>query len=144
MSVDRLQAALDDGEALRFNAAVRTGGTVGLTDERLLITREETVETVPFENVDEVLVQSFDWFLGVMSAGLVAFGLYSTTMDTLLGAAFAVAGVVSLALTYRKRGRIRVKMHSQAQPIVFHLARTDPFEEAFERHMTAFRETREE
>ncbi|PSQ15328.1 hypothetical protein BRD00_14470 [Halobacteriales archaeon QS_8_69_26] len=144
MSVDRLESVLEDGEALRFDATVRTGGAVGLTDGRLLVVRDGRVETVPFENVDEVLVQSFDWFLGVMSVGLVGFGLYSTTMDPLLGLGFAVAGTVSFALTYRRRGRVRVEMHTKPKPLVFHLARTDPFEEAFERHMKAFKETREE
>jgi len=144
MSVDRLQSALGEGEALRFNAVERRGGVVGLTDERLVIVSEDEVTVVPFENVDEATVQSFDWFLGLMSVLLVGFGVYSTRMNVLAGLAFAVAGLASLYLTYRKRGRVRIRLHTRAKPVTVYLSETDSFEAAFERQMDGFRATREE
>lgn len=143
MSVDRLQSALPDGEPLRFDARARKGGVVGLSDERVVFARGDEVTSVPFENVDEVTVQTFDWYLGLMSVLLVGFGLYSTLMNLLAGLAFGAAGLASLYVTYRKRGRVRIKLHTRPKPLTLYLADTEGFEAAFERQMDAFRVTRD-
>lgn len=139
---DELRSYLEAGEALRFEDDLRSGGRIGISDERLLVL-DEQVRSVPFENVDELRFQSFDWFLMLMSLGLVAFGLFSITIHVLGGLAFAGAGVVSVYLTYRKRGRVTVKLHSQVKPVVFHLDDTASFREEMELRMERFTEEQE-
>lgn len=140
MSDDRLRAGLRDGEALRFEVTTRGGNAVGLTDRRLLIARDEELVGVDLEAVEEVTVQSFDWFLALLSLGLVAFGLLSAERNLLVAGAFVLAGVGSLALTVRKRGRVKVMPEGRATPLVFHLSDTDSFETAFERRVGEYEE----
>lgn len=107
---------------------------MGLTDERLLLAppaADEAVVSVALTDVDEVTVQSFDWFLGLLSLGLVAFGLLSIPRNVWAAGLFAIAGVLSLVVTYRKRGRVRIRTPDRAKPLTVHLSDTDAFEEAF-------------
>lgn len=136
------RSLLEAGEAMRFETELRDGGHLGLTDGRLLLVRDGTT-SVPFENVKEIQIQSFDWFLAILSAGLVGFGLLSIPRHVLGGIAFALAGLASLYLTYRKRGRVAVRLHTRADPVTFHLSETATFEEAWERGMAGFEATRD-
>ena len=96
----------------------RTGGSLGLGTENLYVARdgEETIR-VALDNIVEVQYDSFDWFLTIVSVALVGFGAYSTRQNLLGGVAFAVAGVVSLYLTYRKRGKLSFKVSGRAKPL---------------------------
>ena len=47
MDEDRLRDALVAGEALRYETTLRTGGPLGETDDRVVITRSDDVVTVP-------------------------------------------------------------------------------------------------
>lgn len=136
---DRLRDGVPDGEALRHQWPVRRGeGRVGLTDERLLVVVGTERESVPYENVSEVTVQTFDWFLALLSVGLVAIGWLQAQSNLPLGAFFALAGLVSLFVTYRKRGKISVTLHTHPKPVVFYLEDTDPFEQAMDEGMRAY------
>ena len=134
MSFERLQAAVPEGEALRYHAPLRNGGTVGLTDKRLLVV-DAAATSVELDSITEVSVQSFDWFLGILSVALFGFGLYSTRMHVLGGTAFAAAGLVSLYLTYRKRNEVFVQVTGRPKPLKLYLAEAEAFQEAFGRTM---------
>ena len=116
MTDDRLQEAVPDGEALRYVGDLRPGGRVGITDERLLVVREEVV-SVEFSSVERVEMEDVDWFTGLLSLGLFGVGLYGLARNPLLGVAFAGAGAASVYWTYRTRGRLTVNVHSRPKPL---------------------------
>lgn len=139
MDSERLQAAVPDGEALRYQAPLKSGGVVGFTDERLLVARDE-ITNVDLESVHSVEFEDFDWFTGVLSAGLVAFGLYSTTRNVLAGLLFALAGVGSLYLSYRKRGKASVHVRGRAKPLVLYPEDGEAFYGVFEAAIANYQE----
>ncbi|NHN62357.1 hypothetical protein G9463_03400 [Haloarcula sp. JP-Z28] len=108
-------ASLVDTE--RYAGTLRTGGTVVLSADRLVIDRDDEPVVVDLDDVVEVSLQDIDWFLAVMSVALIGFGLLSLERSVLLGGAFAVAGAVSLALTYRKRYTLRVQVTGRTDPL---------------------------
>jgi len=127
MASERLESAVPDGEALRYTASLRGGGAVGLTDERLLIADDE-VTSVEFASVRGVTGREVDWFVAVLSVALVGIGLLSGVEDgPLVGAAFVAAGVASVLLVYRKRGKVTVNVHGRGKPLAFHVDSTDEF-----------------
>ena len=101
----------------RYAGALRTGGTVVLGTDRLAVDRGDSPVVIDLDDVVEVSLQDIDWFLAVMSAALVGFGLLSLDRSVLLGGAFAVAGAVSLALTYRKRYALRIQVTGRTDPL---------------------------
>lgn len=111
---DGLGLATD--EHLRYRGPLRGGGEVAVTDRRLLIDDGEELASVPFANVREVVAEGFDWYLGVLGVGLVAFGLVSLDVHLLGGAAFLLVGAGSLYRTYRRRNPLVVRVHSRAKP----------------------------
>lgn len=139
MTHSRLEAAVPDGEALRYHASLRSDGVVGFTDERLLVCRDD-VTSVDLESVHSVEYEDFDWFVGVLSAGLVAFGLYSTRMNLLAGLFFAAAGVASLYISYRKRGKATVKVRGRAKPLVVYPEDGSEFYRVFEGAIESYQE----
>jgi hypothetical protein len=139
MAHQHLADAVPDGEALQYTDDLRGGGSVGLTDERLLVADGE-VTSVELGDVSEVRFQGVDHFELVMGLLLVGFGAYSTTRRPALGALFAAAGVVSLLLTYRKRSRAAVEVHSRPKPLDLYPVDGQDFLAAFERALDDYRE----
>ncbi|NIS37148.1 MAG: hypothetical protein GWN07_39945, partial [Actinobacteria bacterium] len=79
----------------------------------VVLLRPSGTTSVHLETIDEVTIQSFDYFLGLLSAVLVGFGLLSIERN-LLGAAFFVAfGLASLYWTYRKRGQVQLHLRER-------------------------------
>ncbi|MDQ2072741.1 hypothetical protein ACODNH_04520 [Haloarcula sp. NS06] len=101
----------------RYAGTLRTGGTVIIGVDRLVVDRGDEPMVVDLDDVVEVSLQDIDWFLAVMSVALVGFGLLSLDRSILLGGAFAVAGAVSLALTYRKRYALRIQVTGRTDPL---------------------------
>ncbi|NLV06079.1 hypothetical protein GOC83_08050 [Haloarcula rubripromontorii] len=101
----------------RYTGTLRPGGTIILGADRLVVDRDDEPVVVDLADVVEVSLQDIDWFLAVMSAALIGFGLLSLNRSVLLGGAFAVAGAVSLALTYRKRNALRIRVTGRADPL---------------------------
>lgn len=124
--------ALADGETVRERLPLRTGGSVAVTDDRLLVAADDEVIRVELDEVAEVTVEDFDWFVGVLSAVLVGWGLYSTPRSLPLGLAFAAFGAVSLYWTYRKRGKARIKVVDRPKPISVFPEDTGTFMDALE------------
>lgn len=109
------------GEAtIRERLSLRRGGTVAVTDDEFVVAAGGDVTRVALDEITEVTVEEFDWFLGLLSAGLVAWGLYSTQRSVPLGLAFAAFGAVSLYWTYRKRGKARVKVVDRPKPLTMY------------------------
>lgn len=127
MADERLQAAVPDGEGLRYTAdRRRSPGTVGVTDDRLLVVDGETT-SVEFESIEEVSARHVDWFLAVLGVVIVAVGLLAGIDDPLVGVGLVAAGVISLAVTYRKRGQVTVSVRGRGKPLQFHVESTDEF-----------------
>jgi hypothetical protein len=102
----------------QYEGALRTGGSVTVTSERLLVERpDEPSVAVSLSDVVEVTVQDVDWFLVVMSLGLVGFGAASLGRNAVAGAGFVLAGAVSTYLTYRKRNALRVSVAGRTKPL---------------------------
>ena len=101
----------------RYTGTLRPGGAVVLGADRLVVDRGDEPVVVDFDDVVAVSLQDIDWFLAVMSAALVGFGLLSLDRSVLLGGAFAVAGAISLALTYRKRYALRIRVTGRTDPL---------------------------
>lgn len=127
MAQETLEAAVPDGEAIRYSAPRRRAdGAVGITDERLLLVDDNTT-SVEFEAIEEVAVRDVDWFVAVLSAALVVIGLFAGPGRPLAGAGLVAAGVVSLVLVARKRGQVTVTVRGRAKPLQFHLASAEEF-----------------
>lgn len=129
MTSKELQNQVTDGEALRYHAPLRQGGQVGLTDERLLVDDDDLI-AFPLPQISEVSIESFDWFLGVLSIVLVAFGIVSVPSNLYGGLSFALVGIGSLYWTYRNRGEVLVRLGDRPKPIRFHPKNTERFQEA--------------
>lgn len=101
-----------------YDGDLRRGGRITVTSDRVLVDRpdKESV-TVPLPSVVDVSLQDIDWFLVVMSLGLVGFGLASVGRSPLRAGLFVVAGLVSTALTYRKRGALRISVSGETRPL---------------------------
>ncbi len=106
----------------------------------MVLLRPSGTTSVHLETIDEVTIQSFDYFLGLLSAVLVGFGLLSIERN-LLGAAFFVAfGLASLYWTYRKRGQVQLHLRERRKAVTFSLDGTDEFEAALGRALDAYEE----
>lgn len=143
MDTERLESAVPEGEALRYAGNLRTGGSVGFTDERLLVIEEEA-HSVELGSVDEVRFQDLDYFDAVLGVVLVGFGLYSLQRSIPLGLLFAGAGIGSMYLTYRKREKASVIVHNRAKPLVLYPEDGQGFYSAFERALDTYRARVEE
>lgn len=135
-----LEAVLGDGETLRFQAPLRRGGRVAVTDDRLLLVTGRERVSVRLDAVDEVTLQSFDWYLALLSLVLVGFGLLSLERSVLGGTAFAGAGLASLYWTYRKRNRVQVHVADRRNPVTCYAEDPDELYDALDR---AFRRAEE-
>lgn len=124
--------SLRESEQVEERLSLRTGGSLALTDERLLVDADDEVTTVELADVVEVTVERYDWFLLVLSVSLVGYGLYSTQRSLPIGLAFTGFGAASLFWTYRKRGKVRVKVEGRAKPLSMFPEDTDAFSDAME------------
>lgn len=141
MDDERLEGAVPDGEALRYVDDLRPGGAVGFTDERLLVARDDGApDSVELRSVESVELEDLDWFEAVLGVALVGFGVASAGRSAPLGGLFVALGLGSLYLTYRKRDRARVHVHSRAKPMTLYPADGQGFYEAFGRALEDYRE----
>lgn len=130
-----LDAAVGDA-AVRDRLGLRRGGTVAVTDDELLIAADDEVTRVALDDVAEVTYEEFDWFLGVLSVALVAWGLFSTQRSLPIGLAFAAFGAGSLYWTYRKRGKAKIRVVDRPKPLTVFPADSTAFMDALEVAMT--------
>lgn len=126
-SVAELEEAVESGEALRFQAPLRRGGRVGVTDDRVLVVRPEETTSVELGAIREVTIQAFDWFMGLLSAVIVGFGVLSFERSVVGGLLFVAFGLGSLYWTYRKRGQVQLHLHERRKAVTFSLDATEAF-----------------
>ncbi|WP_435346731.1 hypothetical protein [Haloarchaeobius sp. HRN-SO-5] len=112
--------AADIESDLEYRGALRGGGWVGVTPDRLVVAHPgEDAVYVDYDDVATIRVEPIDWFLVVMSLALVGFGLLSLQRNLLGGVAFAVAGGISLYFTYGRRGRVNVSAEGESKTLKF-------------------------
>lgn len=131
-TVADLEAMVEAGEALRFHSALRRGGRVGVTDDRVIVLRSGETTSVELGTIAEITVQSFDWFLGILSAVLVGFGVLSFDRSVVGGLLFLAFGLASLYWTYRKRGQVQLHLHNRRKAVTFSIEETDAFRDAMD------------
>lgn len=137
MGSQRLQAVVPDGEALRYTAMARSGESIGLTDDRLLVVDEEST-SVEYGSIEEVTMQEVDWFVGFLSVALVGFGALSLQRNALAGGGFVLAGLVSGYLVYRKRGKVQVNVRNRPKPLSFYLDDPETFLTRLEERLDSY------
>lgn len=123
----------DIDESVEYQTSLRSGGWLVLTAVELVVMDGDEPVRVKLENVVEVTIESIDWFLVVLSLTLIGFGFYATTRNVLGGLTFTAIGAASLYLTYRKRDRIRIRVHNRPKPITVYSEDADAFYAAMER-----------
>lgn len=128
-----------EAEEVRHNGFDRLDGELIVTNRRLLVgagaermvgeassedlaadeagAGDPDVVAVPLESVSELTGKSIDWFQFLMGIAIVGFGVLSIERTVIGGLAFLVVGFLSLAWTWRRRGRVRIRMHSRPKPI---------------------------
>lgn len=126
MGHEELAESVPEGEALRYVADCRGGGSVGVTDERLLVADGDPT-SVELGTIEEVTVRDVDYFVGSLSVALLGIGILAAENSLLVGGLFLAAGVASLVLVYRKRGKVMVDVRNRAKPLVFYLDDHDEF-----------------
>lgn len=117
MTEQDIHDGLADDEEIEATFPLRNGGEVGLAQGRMVVSQSGEVTTVDAEAITEIVRETYDWFLVVMSFVLVGFGAYTLERNALGGLAFAAAGVANLYLTYRKRNPVRVHVKGRRRPI---------------------------
>lgn len=135
-----LEAHVESGEALRFQARLRRGGRVGVTDDRVLVVRDGGTTSIQLGTIAEVTVQSFDWYLAVLSAFLVGFGVLSADQHVLGALVFVAVGVASLYWTYRKRGKVQLHLHNRRKAVTFSMDATEAFRDAMQTALEPYRD----
>lgn len=130
VAVAEVEAVVEAGEALRFHAPLRRGGRVGVTDDRVIVVRDGETTSVHLETIREVTVQTFDWFMGLLSAVLVGFGLLSLGRSVPGGLLFVGFGLASLYWSYRKRGQVQLHLKGRRKAVTFSLDATEAFHDA--------------
>lgn len=127
-----LSDALAESETVRERLPLRTGGSVAVTDDHLLVAADDEVTRVALDDVAEVTIEDFDFFLAVLSAVLVGWGLYSVPRNAPLGIAFAAFGALSLYWTYYKRGKVSIAVAGRAKPVSVFPTDPEEFYDALE------------
>ena len=84
------------------------------------------------ETIAEVTIQAFDWFIGLLSAVVVGFGVLSFGRSAVGGLVFVAFGIGSLYWSYRKRGQVQLHLHERRKAVTFSVDETDALERALE------------
>lgn len=105
-------------ESVSDTYRLRRGGVLAVSEDNIYVARddEETIK-ISLDDVVEVQYDMFDWFLGVVSVAVVGYGLFSLTKNVLAGLGFTAVGLVSLLVTYRKRGKLEFRVSGRAKPL---------------------------
>ncbi len=119
---------------LSHQGMLRRGGEVGITEDfgALVIVRDGEPIRVSIEDIVEVTVRDFDWYLALLGLGVTGFGLLSLERSVPLGVAFTAVGLVSLGLTYRKREQMNIRVTGRTDPLTLYPVDPDTLYEELE------------
>lgn len=121
-------------EELSYRGKLRRGEEVGITGDfgALVVVRDGDPVRVSMEDIVEVTVREFDWYLALLGLGVTGFGLLSLERSVPLGVAFTAAGLVSLGLTYRKRDQMNIRVTGRTDPLTLYPVDPDTLYEELE------------
>jgi hypothetical protein len=107
----------DRDEVTITRTSLRRGGWLGYGEDGLYVKRDEKVK-IRDEDITRITLRTIEWDLVVMSLLLVGVGGYVVaTRNPLVGVGFAVAGLLSLYRTYRKRYALSVHVEHEPTPL---------------------------
>ncbi|GAB3417341.1 hypothetical protein GCM10027435_16020 [Haloparvum alkalitolerans] len=119
-----------DSARPRYRGRDRRRGALSVSDERLLVgdaNEGGDPVAVSLARVEEVTHRRVDWYLVLLGLAVVAFGLASVPRNPVAGAAFALAGLGSLLVTWRRRDRVRVRVRGRPKPLTLYPAEPERF-----------------
>lgn len=113
-----LQTLVTDGGTVRESHSLRRGGILEVTDDDLVITRDDESVRIKIEQIVEVSHAQFDYFLSILSLALVGFGILSFERNVPAALLFTVAGIASMYRTYNRRGQLKFRVKGRAKPLI--------------------------
>lgn len=113
-----LQTLVTDGGTVRESHALRRGGTLEVTDDDLVITRDDESVRIKIDRIVEVSHAPFDYFLSILSLALVGFGILSFERNVPAALLFIAAGIASMYRTYNRRGQLKFRVKGRAKPLI--------------------------
>lgn len=126
-----------DGGRVRESHPLRPDGTLEVTDEALIVRRDGDPIRVTLDDVVEVSLASFDYFLGFLSVAIIGFGILSLERNVLVALGFVVVGVASLYRTYRRRGQLTFRVQGRAKPLTIYPEHAQAVYDALEPYVAA-------
>lgn len=118
--------------------ALRDGGTLSVTTDAIVVDRGTADPIrIAVDNLVEVSLSSFDYFLGLLSVAIVGFGVLSLERNVLLGLAFVVVGLASAYRTYSRRGALTFRVTGRAKPLVVYPEYPQAVYDSLEPYVTA-------
>ncbi|WP_160134619.1 hypothetical protein [Halococcus salsus] len=109
----------DQDEVAITRTSLRNGGWLGYGNDGLYVKRDGKVK-IRDEDITRITLRAIEWDLVVMSLLLVGVGGYvAATRNPLVGVGFAVAGLLSLYRTYRKRYALSVHVGNDGPLTVY-------------------------
>lgn len=106
-----------------------SNGWAGFDEEALYLEREGERTRVAYEHVSEIAYRDLDYFVVVLSAALVGFGIWFVR-ETPASLLFSLVGLGSLVRLYRHRGELVVRASGRPKPLTFHPADAPAFYDA--------------
>lgn len=126
-----------DGGAVIESHTLRGGGRLEVTDDALVVRRDDDPVQIDLVNIVEVSHASFDYFLGILSLALVGFGVVSLERNVPAGLVFTAIGLASLYRTYGRRGQLKFRVQGRAKPLIVYPEHADAVYTALEPHVAA-------
>ena len=126
-----------DGSTVRESHPLRGGGTLEVTDDDVVVTRNGESVHVDIDRVVEVSYASFDYFLSILSLALVGFGVVSLQRNVPVALFFVVAGAASLYRTYGRRGQLKFRVKGRAKPLTVYPVHAEAVYDGLEPYVAA-------
>ena len=126
-----------DGGTTRESHALRGGGTLEVTDDDLVVTRDGESVQIDIDRIVEVSHASFDYFLSILSLALVGFGVVSLQRNVPVALLFVVAGAASMYRTYGRRGQLKFRVKGRAKPLIVYPVHAEAVYDGLEPYVAA-------
>ncbi|MFB6255097.1 MAG: hypothetical protein ABEI06_10865 [Halobacteriaceae archaeon] len=105
----------------RYEMELRRKEIIDIGPEDVVIrSKNDQPIRIEYDNITEISHKRMDWFLMVLSAVVVVFGILSLRRTILGGIAFLAFGLISIYWTYRKRQEIKIFVTDRGKPITIY------------------------